>query len=196
MEATIQADNKQRRALMGERLRQIRHGKGMTLADVARQSRLAISTVSKVERGVMALTYDRFSQLAQGLGVDIAELFTEEGERFVPGGLTIARKGEYRLHETGNYRYEMLFPEIWNKAMQPMMGSLKARELKDFKQFVRHPGQEFLTVLEGSITVFLEGRDPVHLEQGDSIYFDSSLGHLYASAGDEDARILVVCVAT
>mgnify|MGYP001986009399 CR=1 FL=1 len=57
-------------------------------------------------------------------------------------------------------------------------------------------GQEFLTVLEGSITVFLEGRDAVHLEQGDSIYFDSSLGHLYASAGEEDARILVVCVAT
>jgi uncharacterized membrane protein len=31
---------------------------------------------------------------------------------------------------------------------------------------------------------------------GDSIYFDSSMGHLYASAGEKDARILVVCVAT
>ena len=42
------------------------------------------------------------------------------------------------------------------------------------------------------MTVHLEGREPVCLNVGDSIYFDSAVGHLYASDGVADARILVV----
>ncbi len=182
-----------RRARMGERLRQIRHALGLTLAEVAERSGLAVSTVSKVERGVMALTYDRFSQLADGLGVDMGELFLERGERFRPGEVAVSRTGEFRLHETANYTYEMLFPGLWQKAMTPMMGTLKAHEAMRFDRFVSHSGEEFLLVLEGRVTVNLEDMEPVVLDKGESIYFDSHRGHLYASAGEEDARILVVC---
>ena len=34
---------------------------------------------------------------------------------------------------------------------------------------------------------------PVVLGTGESVYFDSRRGHLYASADDRPARILVVC---
>ena len=182
------------RADFGRRLRQLRRDRGWTLAEVAERSGLAISTISKAERGVISLTYDRLSQLAQGLEVDLAAFFNAEGQSFEPGSFAVARKGEFKRQETPNYVYEMLFPDLWNKAMTPMMGSLKARELVDFEDFVRHPGQEFLVVMEGAVTVFVEGRSPVRLEAGDSIYFDSAVGHLYASDGDRDARILVVCV--
>ena len=143
---------------------------------------------------MISLTYDRLSQLARSLDVDLAAFFNAEGQSFEPGSFAVARKGEFERQETSNYVYEMLFPDVWNKAMTPMMGSLKAREFADFEDFVRHPGQEFLVVMEGRVTVFVEGREPVHLSAGDSIYFDSAVGHLYASDGDRDARILVVCV--
>jgi len=178
---------------MGERLRQLRHERGLTLRDVAQRAGLAVSTVSKVERGLMAPTYDRFSQLAEGLGVDIAELFSQEGSRFQPGEVAIARLGQFRVHETENYLYEMLFPDLWGKAMTPMMGNLRPFEMMHFEQFVSHPGEEFLLVLEGSVTVHLEERSPVRLEKGESLYFDSRRGHVYASSGKDDARILVVC---
>jgi transcriptional regulator with XRE-family HTH domain len=192
-ERVTQSTASDRRARLGERLRELRRERGLTLQDVATRSGLAVSTVSKVERGLMAPTYDRFSQLAEGLGVDIAELFTEQGERFRPGEFAVARQGEYRLHETENYVYEMLFPEVWGKAMTPMMGNLRAYETMRFDRFVSHPGEEFLLVLAGRVTVRLEDRPPVILETGESIYFDSRRGHLYASAGSKDARILVVC---
>ena len=187
-------DSPNPRADFGRRLRQLRRDRGWTLAEVAERSGLAISTISKAERGVISLTYDRLSQLAQGLEVDLAAFFNAEGQSFEPGSFAVARKGEFKRQETPNYVYEMLFPDLWNKAMVPMLGSLKARELVDFEDFVRHPGQEFLVVMEGAVTVFTEGRDPVRLEAGDSLYFDSAVGHLYASDGDRDARILVVCV--
>lgn len=182
-----------RRADMGERLRQLRRDRGMTLQDVAKRSGLAVSTVSKVERGLMALTYDRFSQLAEGLGVDIAELFSERGKRFKTGEVAIARAGEFRLHQTENYVYEMLFPEVWGKAMIPMVGNLRPFETMRFDRFVSHPGEEFLFVLAGTVAVHLQDMVPVVLRAGESIYFDCRRGHLYASAGSEEARILVVC---
>jgi len=184
------------RVAFGRRLRQLRRQNNWTLADVADRAGLAISTISKAERGIIALTYDRMALLADGLGVDMAALFAEQGENFTPGSFAVARKGEFHRQETSNYVYEMLFPELWNKSMSPMMGTLKAHNVMDFEDFVRHPGQEFLVVMEGAVTVHVEGRDPVTLQQGDSIYFDSALGHLYASDGDNDARILVVCSAS
>lgn len=187
------ADKIDRRVRMGERLRKIRYDLGLTLVEVAERAGLAVSTVSKVERGLMALTYDRFSQLADGLNVDIAELFTERGERFQSGKVAVARKGDFRLHETENYTYEMLFPELWQKAMTPMLGTLRAYETMRFDRFVSHPGEEFLLVLEGCVTVRLEDMEPVVLNTGESLYFDSRRGHLYASADRESARILVVC---
>lgn len=180
---------------MGERLRQIRMEQKLTLTEIARRSGLAISTVSKVERGLMALTYDRFSQLAEGLGVDIARLFSERGAPIGPGRVEVARTGDYALHETPNYVYEMLFPQLHGKSMTPMLGTLRPMETMRFDRFVSHEGEEFLLVLSGSVTVQLEGMEPVELKTGESIYFDSHRGHLYASSGANSARILVVCSA-
>lgn len=179
----------------GRRIRQLRRDKGWTLAELAKRSGLALSTISKAERGIIALTYDRLVLLANGLDVDIAAFFSTHGRSFAPGGFAVARKVDFRRQETRNYVYEMLFPELWHKAMIPMMGTLKAHHVMDFEEFVRHPGQEFLVVTEGSVTVHVEGRDPVTLAQGDSIYIDSAMGHLYSSDGEKDARILVVCTA-
>ena len=181
------------RADFGRRLHALRRQRGWTLSELAERSGLAVSTISKAERGLMSLTYDRMLQLARGIGVDMSEFFSAEGASFAKGSFAVAPKGTFRRQETPNYVYEMLFPEIRNKAMVPMMGSLKAHDLVDFEDFVRHPGQEFLLVLEGAVTVFAEGKAPVTLRQGDSLYFDSARGHLYASAGAMDARILVVC---
>lgn len=192
-----QADKEQKdqnsRALVAERVREIRRKKGLTIQDVATRSGLAISTVSKIERNLMAPTYDRFSRLAEGLGVDVSELFMARGEQFLPGEFSLARKGEYSFHQTENYIYEMLFPHLRGKAMIPMLGTLKPFEKMRFDRLVSHEGEEFFFVLEGRVVVQLEGRDPVTLDTGESIYFDSRRGHLYASAGDTDARILCVC---
>jgi len=177
----------------GRRLRELRHKRGWTLAQLAERSGVAISTISKAERGVMALTYGRMLQLARGIGVDMAEFFAAEGEAFAAGSFTVAPVGTFRRQEAGPYVYEMLFPEVRNKAMTPILGTLRADKPMAFDDFVRHPGQEFLLVLEGVVTIHAEGRPPITLKAGDSVYFDSARGHLYSAADNQDARIVVVC---
>jgi transcriptional regulator with XRE-family HTH domain len=183
----------QQRIAFGRHLRQLRQDRGLTLTECSRLTGLAISTLSKAERGLMALTYDRLSQIASGLQIDLNALFRPEGETFLTGSVAVARRGDFQLQETPTYSYEILFPDIWGKAMTPMTGLVRARSRMEFKEFIRHDGQEFVFVLSGQLTLHCEGRDPITLAAGESAYFDSGMGHVYTTAGNDDARILVVC---
>ncbi|MFP4275038.1 MAG: helix-turn-helix domain-containing protein [Paracoccaceae bacterium] len=180
---------------LGRRVRGLRQSRGLTLQQVADRAGLALSTVSKIERDLMAPTYDRFTKLALGLGVDVSELFADTGDDFSPGEFAVARLGEAGRLETQNYVYEMLFAQVRGKQMTPMLGDLKPLEQMRFDRMVSHEGQEFLFVLEGRVIVQAEGRPAVVLRKGESLYLDSRLGHLYASADDAPARILCVCTA-
>lgn len=187
------ADESLSRAALADRLRSLRKSKNLTIQDVAERAGLAISTVSKIERNLMAPTYDRFIALARGLGVDLAELFADDSARFEQGTVVVSRAGEFGYHETENYTYEMLFNSVQGRAMVPIVGSLKPLEKMQFNRMVSHKGEEFLFILEGEVIVQLEDHAPVKLREGESMYFDSNRGHLFASATDRAARILCVC---
>ena len=61
---------------------------------------------------------------------------------------------------------------------------------------IRHEGQEFVYVLGGSLKLAFEDGRSFALKAGDSLYFDSSVGHLYLSTGRGDAQAVVCCVDT
>ncbi len=48
-------------------------------------------------------------------------------------------------------------------------------------------------VLQGEIQLYTEFYEPLQLAQGDSIYFDSDMGHALVSVSEEDAVVLSVC---
>jgi transcriptional regulator with XRE-family HTH domain len=181
------------RVTLGERLRALRQQRGWTLAQLAGRSGLALSTISKVERGRMSLAYDKFMQLAHGLGVDVGDLFGAPEQGFDKGGVTVTRAGQAEHHETAEYVYDMLCTELRGKRMVPMLGRIKAHDVRQFSDIVKHPGEEFVFVLTGELSVHLEDREPILLRPHDSIYFDSAMKHAYVSAGAEDATIVVVC---
>ena len=58
-----------------------------------------------------------------------------------------------------------------------------------------HSGEdEFVYVLSGEVTFFMEPYAPVILRTGDSVYFDSASEHGFSSNGDKSARILSICL--
>jgi len=178
---------------LGQRVRDIRKARGWTLQDLGDKTGLAVSTISKMERGDISLTYDRFMRLAQGLGLDVGELFDTTPDSFEQGSVSVTRAGTGPRHDTETYRYEMIAADLSGKHMVPMTGKVKAKSVTQFDALVSHVGEEFLYLLSGSLTVHIAGRDTISLAPGDSLYFDSSMGHAYLSAEEEDACILVVC---
>ena len=131
--------------------------------------------------------------LAQGLGMDVGELFDADAEGFTQGTISVTRRGEEPLHRSKTYDYGMLAADVAGKHMVPMIGQIKAHSFAEFESHMSHPGEEFIYVLDGEITVHLKGRPAVTLGEGDCIYFDSGVGHAYVSTSTQDARILGVC---
>ena len=77
--------------------------------------------------------------------------------------------------------------------MIPVVTKIRAKTAKQFGDLVRHAGEEYIFVLKGRIVVTTEFYDPVVLEEGQSIYIDSSMGHAYLAAeGCDEAEVLGV----
>lgn len=186
------------RARLGRALRAIRAELGISLADVALRTGVSVSTLSKVENSQLSLTYDKLVQLSEGLGIDISVFFNETPKlettnEPVTARRSITRPGEEMLIETANYDYRYLNTELSQKAMVPILITIRARSVVAFDQFSRHSGEEFIYVLEGPIEVHSQHYTPTLLQAGDSMYLDSTMEHAFIAVGDQDALMLNVC---
>jgi transcriptional regulator with XRE-family HTH domain len=180
---------------LGALMRSLRSRKGWTLKEMSAESGIPVSTLSKVEHDRLTLTYDKLYQLSQKLGMRMSELFAEDGDDPVT---PTARRSLGDLQtavrvETPNYDYHYLCAELRRKRMIPVIAVIRAKTARQFGKLTHHSGEEFSYVLKGRVVVTTEFYDPVVLNEGQSIYFDSSMGHAYLSAeGCDEAVVLTV----
>lgn len=183
--------------VVGARLRSARKANELTLMQLSELSGIAVSTISKAERGDIALTYDKFAALAHALKLGFDEIFGQarrpSAKAIVP---TFTASDEAMVYDTPNYEYRMLANALTGKRMVPMRGHVRARKLSDFPDYIRHSGEEFVFLLQGSLELRFETGAVFHLGPGDSLYFDSSVGHVYLSTSKKPAEVLVCCVDT
>jgi transcriptional regulator with XRE-family HTH domain len=179
----------------GSVLKALRLANGWTLAEVSRRTGLPVSTLSKVENDKMSLSYDKLARISRGLEIDIGVLFSGVGAPAAQatGRRSITRAGDGRLIVTDTY--DSLYPatDLLNKRFVPIVSEIRARALAEFTEMIRHPGEEYAYVLEGTVQLHTELYAPVTLEAGDSIYFDSGMGHAYVAVGPETCRVLTIC---
>lgn len=186
-------------AQLGPALRALRQANGWKLRDVAERSGLSVSTLSKVERGQLSLTYDRLIQLADGLDVDISTLFSgtlPNASLGTAGRRSVTRRHEPDVVETDNYLHYYPNTDLLRRPFVPIVAELKARSLDEFGPLVQHSGEEFTYVLEGTVIVHTEHYAPTTLKVGDSIHIDSNMGHAYLAGSDGPCRVLSVCSAS
>ncbi len=185
----------------GEKIRAMRKHEGLTLNELSVRTGLAVSTLSKLEKGKVSLSYDKLMLLSKGLGVEVAQLLDSTPHAAVMpsrgGRRVVHRAGEGQIVETHSYRQVYLATELLNKQFTPLLGELRARTMEaffaEFGDFIRHPGEEFVLVLEGVVEFHTEAYAPLKLEAGDSVYFDSEMGHAYLKGSDEPCRIVAIC---
>ncbi|MBA2777429.1 helix-turn-helix domain-containing protein [Billgrantia kenyensis] len=179
---------------LGERLKEIRLANQWTLEDVSQRTGLARSTLSKIENNQISPTFTAVQKLISGLGIDLPQLLTPpKVQPRTMGRRDLTRLGEGQRHPTPTYEHELLSCELAQKRMIPFKTIVRARSFDEFSEWVRHDGEEFLMVLEGDIRLYTEFYEPLQLSRGDSIYFDSDMGHALVSVSDDDAVVLSVC---
>jgi len=181
----------------GPALRAARIDQGLTLRDLAARTGLPYSTLSKLENGKMAMTYDKLVRLAQGLGVDLGSLVTGRppAEQAPPavGRRSVARAGKWFNASSERYRHHYPAADLLGKMMVPIIIEVTADDINSFGGLVRHAGEEYLYVLRGSMELHSDIYAPLPLNAGDSVYFDSGMAHGYIKTGTEPCEVLSVC---
>ncbi|QXH37811.1 helix-turn-helix domain-containing protein [Pseudomonas sessilinigenes] len=182
--------------MLGIRLRTARKQRGWTLAQVAERSNVSITTISRAERGQLALGYENVAALAQALQLDMGTLFSHDYEQPpAEQGPVITRSGEGVAYRGLSFTYEFLATAAKGKPINPVLGTIHARRINSPEDFSRHAGVEFVYVISGRIEVHFETGEVAALDKGDSLYFDSRIGHAYICVSKQLAKVIGVITA-
>jgi len=167
---------------IGGKLKQLRTEKNLSIAELSRLSEVSTGLISQIERDLVVPSVTSLWRLAQALDTNINYFFHEEPQV----EQMIIRRGEHRtivMHNDSSF-CKLLHPNKDNRLLDMMVITLKRGYTYDKKPLV-HDGEECGYVLKGTLTVHLNGKDHI-LQEGDSIYFNSSLPHKYINNGEED----------
>ncbi|PSL15695.1 helix-turn-helix domain-containing protein [Shimia abyssi] len=179
-------------AALGRSVRDARRAKGWTLEETGRIAGIGRSTLSKIENNQTRPSFEIVRRLTQALDMNPPQLFVQSGQSGVTGRRDFTPKGGGEVRETPTYHHELLCAELASKRMLPYVATIKARDVSEFDTWIRHSGEEFMYVLSGDLTFFSEHYRPLPMTAGDSVYYDSAMGHGCISTSDEDAQVLWV----
>ncbi|MBL8270308.1 helix-turn-helix domain-containing protein [Steroidobacter sp.] len=184
----------------GASLKHLRKTNGWTLAEVSKRTGIPPSTLSRIENDRVSPTYDLLARLSRGLSVDVAQLVSSAPVAAAAtaeqqGRRSLNRIGDGELIEMSNHTLRYLSTDLLRKQVTPILTEYRARTLEEFGELMRHAGEEFLFVLEGAVELHTELYAPVVLKAGESVYFDSRMGHAYLANGPGPCRALSICVA-
>lgn len=181
----------------GVALKRLRKRNNWTLAEVSKRTSIPSSTLSRIENDQISPTYDLLLRLSNGLSIDLSQLLStaesrNEPEASRPGRRSINRVDEWVSVEMPTHTLRYLSTDLLHKEMTPMLTEYHARSAAEFGEFMHHDGEEFLFVLEGEVELHTDSYAPVVLKAGESMYFDSTMGHAYIARGEGPCRALVV----
>lgn len=172
-----------------KKIRLLRTQKGLTLKQMAERAGFTKSYLSMVESGKKSPPIATLSKIAMALEVDIAAFFEQKNPE---NHITLVRKDERRMvvrdGTAFGYQYESIAPAKRQKMMEPFVIT-HPLEIEGGR--FDHEGEELLFVLEGRVRFFYGDKEYV-LEEGDCVYFDSSIFHRGDAIGDKPAKTLVV----
>lgn len=175
--------------IIGQRLRELRQENRWTLTEVATRTGISAGTLSKLENGKTELNFSSVNKLASGLGLRVTELTNPKSS--VTGQRTLTPANSGVIFEHPDIDYEILCNELSNAQQGYLRGIVKAKRLDPSLPWHRHKGLEFIYVLSGTLELHTEHYAPTILKRGDSLLFDSSMGHHYVSKGRGEAEILI-----
>ncbi|SNQ49670.1 putative transcriptional regulator [Frankia canadensis] len=157
--------------VIAARVREYRLAAALSVAELARRSKLSKAMLSKIENAQTSCSLSTLSRLAGGLGVPVTALFRgvddEREAVFVPAGhgARILRHGNRVGH-----LYELLGTlRGGHRRMEPMLVTLS--EPAEVFPLFQHEGTEFLYLLEG-VLEYGHGEARYLLRPGDALMFD------------------------
>jgi transcriptional regulator with XRE-family HTH domain len=173
-------------AVLGERVRQLRKARGLTLKDLGAAAGLSHGFLSQLERGQAQPSLSTLDDIAAALGIDTAALVS-------PTSSGLAR--HVRRADAPTYSFDTnAGGTVTVRALTGPNSLMKVTE--NVGSFTRsegmaHPGEEVVYIVEGEVEIEIGGKVFL-LRAGDVLNFDCSVEHTYRAVGETPPRFLVI----
>ena len=175
---------------IGKKIKVLRQKKDWTLAELAKHSGVALSSLSRMETGKMTGTLESHLRIARALGVRVAELYVDIDPVGTAPEIHRGSEKNNALSEAAGVQLTLLVDGGLRKKMFPILVSL-ARAKSTKLQRDAGEAEKFLYVAKGDLEVEL-GRDVVTLSAGDALYFQANLPHRLKNVGSSNALCLSI----
>ena len=164
---------------LGGKLKAIRVEKNMTLDEVARKSSLTKGFISQIELNKTSPSITSLIKMASALEIRLTDLFREESP--IENVLVKKKKRDSYYNSKTKLTIELLSNRFPDQKMETIYFSGEPGGKTDA---VTRVGQEFMYIIKGKIRLILDQKEYV-AEEGDSLYFDSSIPHSWENPGPE-----------
>jgi transcriptional regulator with XRE-family HTH domain len=173
--------------LPGERIREHRLRRRMTLREVARETGLSESFLSQLERGLTNASIPSLQRITTALGVSIGELFDPSET----GATRVMRRGDRPALTLGEGFVKYLLTPKWMQDMEVLAVTFQPGCSTGAEPYVHGDSEELLIVVSGSVEARI-GEQHVLLGAGDSVSYRSSVPHSAWNAGPAEAEVIYV----
>jgi len=175
---------------IGERLRGLRDVLDIPVEDIAQLCGITQEQYLKMESGESELSVANLQKIAKEYEISLDVLMF--GEEPHMRNYFLTRKGQgLQVERRKAYNYESLASGFQGRKAEPFIVTVEPKPSSAPKELNSHPGQEFNMVLEGSMELTL-GKKILTLDEGDSIYFDSTQPHGMRPIGERPVRFLAI----
>ncbi|MFS8579689.1 MAG: XRE family transcriptional regulator [Novibacillus thermophilus] len=162
----------------GTRIRELRKRKKMSLTELAQKSGLSAATISQIERDNVDPTLTTLYKICKALDITLASLISNNG---TPERVVRRNDRKTMFLPNSKVKYQLLTPGVKDN-LEMLLIELEPKQ--EDRQVITHTGEECGFVLRGKMVVVLDDEE-YELEEGDSIYFDSSIPHRFINRGEE-----------
>ena len=175
---------------IAERLRGLRDVLDLTPEEVAESCQMSLEAYLEMESGSKDISVSALQQIARKYDVSLDVLMFGEEPKMSSYFLT--RKGAgVSVERTKAYKYEALASGFRRRMADPFIVTVEPKPEGTPLHLNSHEGQEFNYVISGKMKLYI-GDICYELEEGDSVYFDSSVPHAEQAIDGEAQFIAVV----
>lgn len=175
---------------IAERVKELRGLCDYTVLDVAYKLGIAEDTYLAYESGEKDFPASVLCEVAKILGVDSSVLLTGEEARMRVFAVTRRDKG-VSVERRKQYSYQNLAANFIHKEFEPFVVTVEPKDEAAEVTTATHEGQEFNYVIEGKLKVYIH-KNEIVLDEGDSIFFDSSYPHAMRALDGKKAKFLAI----
>jgi transcriptional regulator with XRE-family HTH domain len=174
-----------RPGFVGDLVRRKRRALDLTLVEMAGKTGFSASYLSQVERNRVAPSVAALLRITSALGVSVGEILAQQTPARPDRKLVRAHERKALSYPGSDIRYELLTPDVANRAMEILMFRAPAGTNSGPEAF-SHAGEECFVLIKGTLRLWV-GEEAFVLREGDSLYFDGSLPHRWVNDGRREA---------